>query len=610
MTTITALTHPRFRLAAGPPWRAFLLGFGLTLLLGLLAAIGASGAVALSHTKMVMPNVSVGGVEVGNLTREQAAAKLESELPSLQAGGIVVRVGEDEARLSLGAVTDGYDMDAMLSGAFSVARDGNPLTDAAARLRSLVRSTTIAVALAPATNAALDDAVNSLVDRFSVTAVDAHVVRKGSVFAVAEAVPGRSVDAQALRAALLSAPAAPTGEAISVEPQLVEPRITTAEAQAAAEQARWMASAPLILYGAGREEQISTDDLAALISFGTADGGYAAQLDEAGLRGLIDPLRGDFARKPRDAAYRWDASGISGVVPAVVGRRLNVDRSTANAMQVLESRAAGSFTASAALVISARQPALSTKAATAAATQMRQLGTWTTWYVPGDGNYWGANISIPAQDLDRMVIAPGEWFSFWNDIGPVTLARGYGYGGVIIGGRSVANGAIAGGICSTSTTLFNAAMRAGLEIGDRANHSYYIERYPLGLDATVLKTDTWAQDMTFRNDTDNPIIIRSYTASGMVRFDIWGVPDGRTVSLSTPVKRNYHTAHWTTVVNPDLKPGTSVIREYTHDGFDTSVTRTVRDADGNVLHLDTWFSHYNTVNGITEVGPKKHSAAA
>ena len=42
-------------------------------------------------------------------------------------------------------------------------------------------------------------------------------------------------------------------------------------------------------------------------------------------------------------------------------------------------------------------------------------------------------------------------------------------------------------MCSSSTTLFNAALRAGLQMGARSNHKYYINRYPLGLDATVSK---------------------------------------------------------------------------------------------------------------------------
>jgi vancomycin resistance protein YoaR len=253
--------------------------------------------------------------------------------------------------------------------------------------------------------------------------------------------------------------------------------------------------------------------------------------------------------------------------------------------------------------MSVTQPPLTTEAAKAALPKMKRFSTWTTYYVPGESNYWGANISIPARDLNGYVLGPGEWFSFWNGIGPVTTARGYGYGGVIINGRSYPTGALAGGICSTSTTLFNAAMRAGLEIGDRTNHSYYITRYPVGLDATVLKTDTSVTDMTFRNDTENPIVIRSYTGTGFVRFDLWGVPDGRTVNLSKASTSNHVAARDTVVVNAKMKPGTSKRIESPHDGFHAVVSRTVRDKDGAVLHHDVWESFYRVVNGVTEVGP-------
>jgi vancomycin resistance protein YoaR len=148
-------------------------------------------------------------------------------------------------------------------------------------------------------------------------------------------------------------------------------------------------------------------------------------------------------------------------------------------------------------------------------------------------------------------------------------------------------------------------MRAGLQIGQRVNHSYYIDRYPMGLDATVFKTDSYETDMTFRNDMANPVVIRSSTGNGFVRFDIWGIPDGRTVSLSAPTTSNHGSAIETTVVNPSLSPGSAVRVEYPHNGFDAVVTRWVRAANGNLLHQDTWYSHYRTVNGITEVGPKR-----
>ena len=133
-----------------------------------------------------------------------------------------------------------------------------------------------------------------------------------------------------------------------------------------------------------------------------------------------------------------------------------------------------------ALVVGVTEPSLTTAEAEAIRPQMQMVSSWTTYYVPGDGNGFGNNINIPARDIDGRNLAPGEWFSFWGSIGPVTVERGFMYGGVIIGGRSVAGGAIGGGICSTSTTMFNAALRMGLEMGIRANHYYYIDRYPDG----------------------------------------------------------------------------------------------------------------------------------
>ena len=68
----------------------------------------------------------------------------------------------------------------------------------------------------------------------------------------------------------------------------------------------------------------------------------------------------------------------------------------------------------------------------------------------------------------------------------------------------------------------------------RSPHWYYITRYPLGLDATV----SGSQSMRFRNDTKHPILIKAYASPGIVRFEIWSVPNGRTVSWSRPSVSN------------------------------------------------------------------------
>ena len=610
MTTITtALTRTGSFMQPGPVRRAFLIGFFATLVAGISLLLATSIAVGVLSAGRIMPGVSVAGVNVSGLDRAAAESALRAELPSMSTGELTLVVDGDATLVPFADLGRGYRLDAMLDSAFAVGRSGNPMADVVERLRTLTHTSAIAPVAASDDPGALDRAVTRLSAQFARTPVNATVASaEGNGFSVVPGVDGARLDGEALRSALLSVVTRTDAGSIevSVETLPIAPQVTTAAAEQAAEQAERMVAGPLALRAGGKAYDLSPAALAGAVSFGIGEeGAYTPVLDQAALAALIEPLAGEVARDPKNAAFEWGPSGVTGVVPGVEGLELDVDASVAAVVESLQARARHSVQRSAALAVAITAPALSTEAAIAAADEMVRLpgGTWTTYFVPGDGNYWGKNITIPAHDLDGFIIAPGEWFSFWDGIGPVTLEHGYGYGGAILGGRSVANGALAGGICSTSTTLFNAAMRAGLEIGDRTNHSYYIERYPVGLDATVLKTDTWATDMTFHNDTAHPVVIRAYTGGGFVRFDIWGVPDGRTITLSRPVTSNHRQARETTVVNASLKPGTSKRVEYMHNGFDAVVSRTVRDGAGNILHADTWTSHYRTVNGITEVGP-------
>lgn len=609
--TTTALSKPRALFAPGAPRRGFLLGFGATLAVGLLVLLGASISVAMTHAERIMPGVRVAGVEIGGLTRSEAQQRLAASLPSLASGQLSVEVDGGSVAVPWSALTREYDLDAMLDGAYGVARSGNLLTDAVARLRALTRATDLGATSVAARPAALQASAADIVAQFTREPIDATVTYKpGSGFVTSPAVDGRTLDADAVLLALQAAVSDPIrGDAtIRLSSERVVPAVTTAAAEEAAVAAARMTASALTVSVDDVSTTLEPDAIAGLITFRSGSSGYVPVIDREALAAALQPMADKVLREPKNASYEFTLSGALNVVPGQTGRELDVAGSVQNVLNAIEWRGRGLTRPSAALAVVTTQPALSTEAAQAAASKMQRLSTWTTYYVPGEGNFWGKNISIPAQDINGQVLAPGEWFNFWDDIGPISTARGYGCGGAIIGGRSVPCGVLAGGICSTSTTLFNAAMRAGLEIGDRTNHYYYISRYPTGLDATVFQTDTYEVNMTFRNDTADPIMIRAFTGAGFVRFDVWGVPDGRTVSLSKATTWNHRAAIDTTVVNSSLAPGTSKRVEYPHDGFDASVTRTVRAANGTVLWENVWVSHYKAVNGIVEVGPAAQPA--
>ena len=213
------------------------------------------------------------------------------------------------------------------------------------------------------------------------------------------------------------------------------------------------------------------------------------------------------------------------------------------------------------------------------------LGSWTVDYVVGPGNGNGANITIPLHRLDRRTIKPGASFDFWTALGEVSLRTGYRRGAIIVGHRIDPDGALAGGICTVSTALFNAAARAGLQITARRSHGGYLAKYPLGLDAAVAKGDHLRQTLAFRNDTTQPILIRTISTTGMARVDLYGVaPLGRTVEFSKPAISGRQKARDRHIRTTSLKRGEQRRIEDRSDGMTVVVKRTVLDADGQVLH--------------------------
>jgi vancomycin resistance protein YoaR len=608
MTTATLPRRFLRPVATAPARRSFLIGFLATLVTGFVALAGVSAAVGLTSDGQILSGVRVGGVDLGGLTRSEAEARLAQELPSLAAGTATIVAGDVIETVTFGELGRGYELDAMLDAAARVGRDSGLVADGIARLRSLALPTSLPVIVHAYDAGALDAAAERVASAVSVDPVEASVA--GDQFEVSPSADGRLLEADAVRSALATAAGTTSPDDVHLELSVatVPPAVSTEEAQAAADAARAaVGDLELRIPRAGDDEEplaIDAETIAGWISFGPqGDADYAMRIDGGAVSAAVAALAETVDREAVSARFGVAGAGLGGVIAGQDGRKLNVAASSAWVIDALRDRAGGGSVASLALAVDITQPALTTAAAEEILPQMRMVSSWTTNYVSGEGNGFGNNISIPAWDLDGYNLAPGEWFSFWGGIGPVTVERGYRYGGAIINGRSVAQGALAGGICSTSTTLFNAAMRFGLEIGERTAHYYYIDRYPTGLDATVAIVNDSVTDMTFRNDTQHPVVIRGFGSPGQVTFQLWSVPNGRTVALSNPIIQNARSAIETTQVDSSMAPGTARRVEYPHNGFQATVSRTVYDANGEVVHQNTWFSDYRVVNGITLVGP-------
>ena len=164
------------------------------------------------------------------------------------------------------------------------------------------------------------------------------------------------------------------------------------------------------------------------------------------------------------------------------------------------------------------------------------------------------NIALSARAINGITVLPGETFSFNQTTGERTAAKGYKEAAAISGGQS--KDEIGGGVCQTSSTLFNAVARANLEIVERNPHAWpssYVEK---GFDATV----NWpGLDFKFRNNTEYPIFILASYNKRKVTVNLYGMSLGSDVRIdleSDVIQTIPQPEGVSRVLNPELPPGT------------------------------------------------------
>lgn len=152
----------------------------------------------------------------------------------------------------------------------------------------------------------------------------------------------------------------------------------------------------------------------------------------------------------------------------------------------------------------------------------------------GSGLGRKSNVRKAINEHENNVFIPADSeFRFNDTLGIVSLSRGWKEALTIFEGVNL-RPAPGGGVCQASTTVFRAAINAGLPIVQQKNHSLYVtyyEAYGVGLDATIFPGK---QDLRFKNDTGGPIIMQAYTEGDEAYVNFYGYDDQRTVALSGP----------------------------------------------------------------------------
>ena len=226
-----------------------------------------------------------------------------------------------------------------------------------------------------------------------------------------------------------------------------------------------------------------------------------------------------------DARFTFENNAIRELIPGQTSKTLDQKTSLANILQALSQN------------LGTAQLAVTTTPPTLNLAKLETLGI-TTRLSEGTSNFTGSptsrihNIRVGARRFDMLIVQPGEEFSFNAHLGEVTASTGYRPELVIKGTKLIPE--YGGGICQVSTTLFRAAMEAGLKIVERKAHSLPVRYYnPQGYDATIYPG---VVDLRFQNDTPAALFVQSRVEGAKIFFEIYGASDGRSTLIEGPVQ--------------------------------------------------------------------------
>lgn len=209
------------------------------------------------------------------------------------------------------------------------------------------------------------------------------------------------------------------------------------------------------------------------------------------------------------------------------------------------------------------------------------------------------NLAIAAGKINGTVLMPGEEFSFNQVVGKRTIQEGYKDAKIYQDGQVVDG--LAGGICQISSTLYNAVVKANLEVTERRNHSFTTSYIKAGQDATVVYG---VIDFKFKNSRTYPIKISASVDSGIAEFRINGIKEEVEYDISlSPVTTGsipYTTQY---IPDPSLAPGQQVVVQGGGNGLKVTTYKDTK-LDGKlvsreVISTDT----YRPMNAIIRVGP-------
>ncbi|MEJ7726873.1 MAG: VanW family protein [Actinomycetes bacterium] len=539
----------------------------------LVVLLGAYVVGALFTGDRVPRSTTVGGIDIGGLTRTEAEARLDATLGPRLAEPVEVTVGETVASIAAAEA----NLVLATSETVEEAAAGSPWNPMHI-VRVLVGSPAAVDAEVRTDGDSLTAALEALAGQTDREPVDATVSFPDGTVAVTAPTDGSILDVAAARDAILRDALGNGPIALPVE--ATAPVIGSEQLQRALDTfAEPAMSGPVTITAGETEVPLAPADIAPFVTMSVNGDGLAPALDVDGLL-AADPARFAGVIAPPVSASFTFASGAPTVVPAVEGT--TIDPATLR-VDLLAALAAVGAERVVEASTTTQEPDLTTAEAQALGI-VELVSEFTTNYPILE--YRLVNIGRAAELINGSLVLPGETFSLNETVGERTAENGFVKGFIIDGGQLRED--LGGGVSQVATTTFNAVFFAGLEDVEHKPHSFYISRYPAGREATV----AWpVVDLAFRNDTDTGVLIQTIHTPGEITVRFWGTKAYDEIRSVSSERYNITTG------TTKYEDGEECVDQDPVSGFDITVTRQFVEG-GTVVRSEDFETHYNPADEI------------
>jgi vancomycin resistance protein YoaR len=569
----------------------------------------------LVYAGRIFPGVSVAGVDLSGMSPQEAALKLSQTLTFPISGKVLFRDGDKvwvAPPAQLGMV---FDPSSSAQAAYQLGRRGGLFSALKGQIRARGLGEDVAPVIIFDQRVAYQylQGLSQLVDQ---PVVEASLHLDGTNVVAQPGQPGRMLNLDANLIYLSAQLQTFRDGEIPLIIQETQPAIKDLSAQA--ETARQILSQPLKLMIPNAQSGDSgpwvydIPVLANMVGAQKVQNGdktdIIVTLNPDALRQILAGIETQVDRQAANPRFHFDvATGQLRVDPqhlSQTGRQLDVDASL-KAIQDAVLRGEHSVP----LVINETQPTVKD---TATAQELGITGLLPngvqTSYFYGSHAERVQNIQTAAARFDGVLVAPGETFSMGQAMGDVSLDNGFTEALIIYGGHTIKG--VGGGVCQVSTTLFRTVFFAGFPVVERIPHAYRVSYYEetsggrdsnlAGLDATVYFPRVY---LKFTNDSPYWILMETDLGSDSLTWKFYSTYDGRTVTWNTTGPENVVPAPKPAFVeNSDLNPGQITQTDYSANGADVDVNRTVMK-DGAVYFKDEFKTHYEPWQAVCEYAP-------